>query len=50
MIIKANDKKELASLLASVKESIINMYPDMEPEKTLQISRNLLQIADICKC
>ena len=50
MTITAQNKEELASLLASVKNSIVKMNPEMEPEKMLQISRNLSQIADICKC
>ena len=49
MMIKAQDKKELANLLAAVKNSIADMYPDMESIKMLQICRNLAQIADICK-
>lgn len=49
MMIAAQDKTELSNLLASVKNSIVNLYPQLESDKLLQISRNLRQIANICK-
>lgn len=50
MIIIAQDKKELANLLASVKNSVVKLNPEMDSQKLLLICRNLSQIADICKC